>query len=252
MKIKVINPNTSLEMTEGIGEAARSVARAGTEILAVSPDFGPASIESYYDEQVAACGVLDEVRKGEDEGVDAYVIACYGDPGLHGAREATEKPVIGIAEASFYTASMLAARFSVVSVIPRVRTMLEEMIKGYGMAERIIAVRTTPLYVLDIERDPEGSMEKLRDEVRRSVKEDEAEAVCLGCAGFARFAAELEDELGVPVLDGVVCAVKQAEVLVELGKRTSKLKTYRPPERKRFTGVFSHFSTAELQREAAE
>ena len=142
MKIKVINPNTTLEMTEGIGEAARSVAAAGTEIVAVSPEFGPESIESYYDEQVAACGVLDEVRKGEAEGVDAYVIACYGDPGLHAAREMTEKPVVGIAEASFYTASMVAARFSIVSVIPRVRTLLEEMVHGYGMAERIVAIRT--------------------------------------------------------------------------------------------------------------
>ena len=252
MKIKVINPNTTMAMTEGIGEAAREAARAGTEIVAVSPDFGPESIESYHDECVAACGVLDEVRKGGAEGVDAYVVACYGDPGLQAARELTERPVIGIAEASFYTASMLAARFSVVSVIPRVRTMLEEMVRGYGMAERIIAIRTTPLHVLDIERDPAGSMEKLRDEVRRSVREDDAEAVCLGCAGFARFAAELEAELGVPVLDGVVCATKQAELLVELGKTTSKRKTYRPPEQKRFTGMFRHFSTGGTQLEAAE
>lgn len=255
MRIKVINPNTTLEMTEGIGEAARSVARDGTEIIAVSPDFGPASIESYYDEYVSACGVVDEVIKGEAEGIDAYVVACYGDPGLHAAREATTKPVIGIGEASLYTAAMLAARFSVVSVVPRVRTMLEEMVKSYGMQEKVIAIRTTPLYVLDIERDPVGSLEKLRDEVRASVKEDDAEAVCLGCAGFARFAQELEDELGVPILDGVVCATKQAEVLVELGKSTSKLKTYRPPEKKPFTGMFKHFSTdgsAEQKPQAAE
>lgn len=255
MRIKVINPNTTLEMTEGIGEAARSVAREGTEIIAVSPDFGPASIESYYDEYVSACGVIDEVIKGEAEGIDAYVVACYGDPGLHAAREATTKPVIGIGEASLYTAAMLAARFSVVSVVPRVRTMLEEMVKSYGMQEKVIAIRTTPLYVLDIERDPVGSLEKLRDEVRASVKEDDAEAVCLGCAGFARFAQELEDELGVPILDGVVCATKQAEVLVELGKSTSKRKTYRPPEKKPFTGMFKHFSTdgsAEQKPQAAE
>ena len=217
--------------------------RPGTEIAAVSPEFGPASIESYYDEYVAACGVLDEIRKGEAEGADAYVIACYGDPGLQAAREMTEKPVIGIAEASFYTAAMLAARFSIVTLIPRVRTMLEELVRGYGMADRIVAIRTTPLYVLDIERDPASAMDKLRDEVRRSVREDDAEAICLGCAGFAQFADELEQELGVPVLDGVVCATKQAELLVDLGKTTSKLKTYRPPERKRFTGMFSHFST---------
>jgi allantoin racemase len=243
MRIKVINPNTTLDMTAGIGEAARSVARPGTEIIDVSPDFGPASIESYYDECVAACGVLDEVRKGEAEDIDAYVIACYGDPGLQAAREMTTKPVIGIAEASFYMAAMLAARFSIVSVVPRIRTMLEELVRSYGMQEKVVAIRTTPLYVLDIEKDPVGSFDKLRDEVRRSVKEDDAEAVCLGCAGFAKFAQELEDELGVPVLDGVVCATKQAEVLVELGKKTSKLKTYRPPEQKRFIGMFSHFST---------
>lgn len=74
-----------------------------------------------------------------------------------------------------------------------------------------------------------------------------AEAVCLGCAGFARFAAELEAELGVPVLDGMVCATKQAELLVGLG-----LKTYRLPERKRFTGMFSHFSTADDIANTAE
>jgi len=255
MRIKVINPNTTLEMTKGIGDAARSVARPGTEIIDVSPEFGPTSIESYYDEFVSACGVLDEVRKGEEESIDAYVIACYGDPGLHAAREMTEKPVIGIAEASFYTAAMLAARFSIVSVVPRIRTMLEELVHGYGMQDKCVAIRTTPLYVLDIEKDPVTSFAKLQDEVRRSVKEDDAEAVCLGCAGFAKFAQDLEDELGVPVLDGVVCATKQAEVLVELGKTTSKLKTYRPPEKKRFDGMFAHFSTdgsADKKQAAAE
>ena len=255
MKIKVINPNTTLEMTAGIGDAARSVARPGTEIIDVSPDFGPTSIESYYDEYVAACGVLDEVRKGEEEGINAYVIACYGDPGLHAAREMTTAPVIGIAEASFYTAAMLAARFSIVSVVPRIHTLLEELVRSYGMQDKCIAIRTTPLYVLDIEKDPVGSFDMLRDEVRRSVKEDDAEAVCLGCAGFAKFAQDLEDELGVPVLDGVVCATKQAEVLVELGKKTSKLKTYRPPEQKRFKGMFAHFSTdgsADKKQAAAE
>ena len=98
MRIKVINPNTTLEMTAGIGDAARSVARPGTEIIDVSPEFGPTSIESYYDEYVAACGVLDEVRKGESEDIDAYVIACYGDPGLHGARQESQQGGGAVAE----------------------------------------------------------------------------------------------------------------------------------------------------------
>ena len=87
MRIKVINPNTTAGMTAKIGEAARGVAAPGTEILAVNPAAGPVSIESHYDEAVSVLGVLEEVRKGEAEGCDGYVIACFGDPGLLAARE---------------------------------------------------------------------------------------------------------------------------------------------------------------------
>ncbi|PZE20333.1 aspartate/glutamate racemase family protein [Paenibacillus xerothermodurans] len=242
MKIKVINPNTTWEMTKGIEHAAKSAARQGTEILAVSPEMGPVSIESYYDEYLAIPGVLEEIRKGDREGVDAYVIACYGDPGLHAARELTHAPVIGIAEASMYMASMLAARFSIVTVLPRIKTMLEELVAGYGMGHRVISIRTTPLSVLDFEKDPAKGMEVLAQEGRRAVEEDHAEAILLGCAGMAEFADRLEQELQVPVFDGVVAAVKFAEAVVDLGKTTSKLKTYKYPEKKKFIGAMSPFA----------
>ena len=238
MKIQVINPNTSLAMTESIGVAARSVARAGTEIVSVCPTFGPASIESYYDEYPCIPGILDEIGKGEEDNAEAYIIACYGDPGLFVAREMTTKPVIGIAEASLYIASILAARFSIVTVVPRVQTMLEEMVARYGFRDRVVSIRTTPLYVLDVEKDPAKALRMLGTEARKARDEDDAEAILLGCAGFAQFAQELEEELNIPVLDGVACAVKMAEAIVELGKTTSKYKTYRLPERKTFTGMF--------------
>ncbi len=242
MKIKIINPNTSEEMTRAIGAAGESVARVGTDIVSVSPAFGPASIESYYDDYLSIPGLLEEIHKGEAEQSDAYIIACYGDPGLHAARELTTKPVVGIAEASLYMASMLAARFSIVTVIPRTRTMLEEMVTGYGFRDKVVSIRTSPLYVLDVEKDPAGALEKLRLEARTARDEDDAEAILLGCAGFTQFADELEQELEIPVLDGVVCAVKLAESLVELGKTTSKYKTYRPPEKKAYTGIFEKFA----------
>ena len=100
MKIKIINPNTTLEMTESIRRMAESVCDSDTELLVVSPTIGPASIEGYVDEYMAAVGVVDEVIKGDKENCDAYIIACFGDPGLQAAREATDKPVLGIAESA--------------------------------------------------------------------------------------------------------------------------------------------------------
>jgi allantoin racemase len=243
MRIKIINPNTTWAMTEGIKNAALSVKRDDTEIIAVSPNGGPTSIESYYDKYLSIPGVLEEVKKGEAENVDAYIISCYGDPGLEAAREITSKPVLGIAESSLYLASMLAARFSIVTVLPRIKTMMEELVKGYSMEQRVLSIRTTPMGVLDFEKDPELGMEMLRQEGRRALEEDHAEAILLGCAGMAEFANELEEELGVPVIDGVVAAVKFAEGIVELGKKTSKIKTYKEPEKKNYTGTLSHFGS---------
>ncbi|MCD2476476.1 aspartate/glutamate racemase family protein, partial [Staphylococcus aureus] len=81
----------------------RQVAAAGTRVTATQPASGPVSIESHFDEVVSAVGVAETVRAGEREGgIDAYVIACFGDPGLAAARELTRAPVIGIAEAAFH------------------------------------------------------------------------------------------------------------------------------------------------------
>src|SRR5437867_9508252 len=107
MRIKVINPNTTESMTRTIGAAARSVAAPGTEIIAVSPAMGPVSIECHYDEALSTLGVLDEVRKGEADACDGYIIACFGDPGLLAAREIARGPVVGIAEAAMHAASFI-------------------------------------------------------------------------------------------------------------------------------------------------
>ncbi|MBR5128913.1 MAG: aspartate/glutamate racemase family protein, partial [Firmicutes bacterium] len=117
MKIKIINPNTTQSMTDSVEEMAKRYADEGTEIIAVSPKTGPDSVETYVDEYLAIPGVLQEIIKGEKEGCDAYIIACFGDPGLQAAREVTDKPVLGIAESAIATAKVLAPYFSIVSVL---------------------------------------------------------------------------------------------------------------------------------------
>jgi allantoin racemase len=244
MRIKVINPNTTASMTAKIGAAARAVAASGTEIIACSPAGGPVSIEGHYDEAVAAMGVLEEVRAGERDGCAAYVIACFGDPGLLAAREVATGPVLGIAEAAMHMASFITTGFSVVTTLPRSVNQLRHLAELYGMSRFLLNVRASKLAVLDLEEEGSQARRVVLAECRRAVEEDGAGAVLLGCAGMADLAAEIERQLGVPVIDGVAAAVKQAEALVGLGLKTSKTGELAYPLPKTYVGRFADLAPA--------
>ncbi|HZG85809.1 aspartate/glutamate racemase family protein [Paenibacillus sp.] len=242
MKIKIINPNTSSALNEELRREALKVVRPSTEIIAASPEMGPSSIESFYDEYLSIPGLFKEIRKGDaEEGADAYVIACFGDPGLLGARELTSAPVLGIAEAAMTMASMIAATFSIVTTLPRTRLMSEHLVQHYGMREKCRSVRTTSLHVLDVLADPDASVRQIAEECRKAVEEDRAEAIVLGCAAMAAHKARIERLAGVPVVDGVLAAVKYCEALVDLGAKTSKSLTFAEPEKKTYTGMLRSF-----------
>ncbi|MBM3677447.1 MAG: aspartate/glutamate racemase family protein [Actinobacteria bacterium] len=233
MRILVINPNTSEEMTRDIGEAARRYARPGTEIEAVSPEWGPRSIEGHYEDYVAAVAALEVVRDRASE-FDGVVIACYGDPGLAAAREISPVPVVGIAEASMLTACTVAHSFSIVTVLERVKPMLADMVRMHGLEHRCASIRTTPLSVLDCERDPSSAGREIIVAARAAIAEDGAEAICLGCAGMGPLDKLVQEEIGIPVLDGTACAVKMLEGILDYGITTSRVAAYKEPEPKEY------------------
>jgi len=247
MRIKVINPNTSQSMTDLIGAAARAVAGPGVEIEAVSPQHGPASIEGHYDEVMSCVGLLEEVRRGEAEGVDAYVIACFGDPGLDAARELARGPVIGVAEAAMRSASYLATGFSVVTTLKRTVVIAEHLVDKYGLRGYCRRVRASELAVLELEDPASNAYRTILDECRRALAEDDSGAIVLGCAGMADLCQRLSDELGVPVIDGVVAATVTAEGLVRARLATSKLGDYAQPLPKAYAGLVAGFAPGALR-----
>jgi allantoin racemase len=242
MKIKVINPNTTDSMTRKIGEAARAAAAPGTSIVAVSPAAGPVSIEGHYDEAVSVVGLLEEIQAGEADGVDGYVIACFGDPGLLAAREAARGPVLGIAEAAMHTASFVATGFSVVTTLARTRIIAQHLVESYGMTRFCRGIRATDLAVLDLGKPGSEARRVVVDECRRALSEDGAGAIVLGCAGMADLAAEIQQALRVPVIDGVAAAVGFVEVLVRLGFGTSKVGDLAYPLPKTYVGWLSRLT----------
>lgn len=240
MRILVINPNTTASMTAKIGEAAAKAAAPGTEIVAVNPVYGPASIEGYYDEVFAIPGMIEEVRRHPD--ADAFIIACFDDTGLDAARCATGAPVIGIGEAGFHIASLVSGKFGVVTTLARSIPAIAHNLSKYGLLTRCASVRASDVAVLDLELPGSDACKKISEEIGRLVSEDGAEAIVLGCAGMADLAQQLAEEHGLPVLDGVSCAVKLAEGLVSLGIRTSRAGGYAAPRSKVYAGEFAKYS----------
>ncbi|MFB2550710.1 aspartate/glutamate racemase family protein [Ensifer soli] len=241
MRILIVNPNTTVSMTRKAAGAAREVAAAGTEIVEATSRMGPASIEGHYDGALAVPGLLAEIARGEAEGIDAAVIACFDDTGLDAARSRANVPVLGLCESALVTAGFLAQRFSVVTTLERSRVLLENLSRHYGMGGRA-RVRAADIPVLELEDPASGALPKLRSEIERALAEDGAEAIVLGCAGMADLARRLQQDYGVPVVDGVAAAVKQAEALVSLGLSTSKRGSYAAPLSKAYAGAMAPFA----------
>jgi allantoin racemase len=232
-RIAVVNPNTTAAMTARVVAAARPSTRPDTVLLAVTPTEGAATIESHVDEVHGAAGVLREVERLEGlaaaERPDAYVVACFGDTGVPGAREAAAGPVVGMTEAALTTATLVAHRFSVITMPKRTREQSDRVVAALGLGHRctvravdepVAAVESSSLHLLDL----------FVEEGRRAIDDDAAEAIVLGCAGLADLAEPLSRALGVPVVEGVAAAVAQAEGLLAQGLGTSRISTWSRPE----------------------
>jgi allantoin racemase len=242
MKIRVINPNTTAAMTAAIGRSAAAVADPGTVIEAVQPTFGAPAIEGHHDDVWGAAGVAEQVRLGEAAGANAYVIACFGDPGLHAARELARGPVIGVAEAGFHAASFIATGFSVVTTLERTCVIARHLVAQYGFERQCRGIHATELEVLELEQPGSEAFSRIVAAAREALAKDRSGAIVLGCAGMAQLCARLQAEVGVPVIDGVAAAVKFAEGLVKLGLGTSKQGDYALPLPKRYAGLAAPFS----------
>jgi allantoin racemase len=241
MLIHVVNPNTTQSFTDKIAAAARA-ASASSEILATQPDMGPVSIEGYYDEAISVPGMLQRIAEAETKNVAGHIIACFDDTGLDAARTLARAPVIGIGEAAFHAATLVAGKFSVVTTLSRSIPAIEHNLVRYGLATRCAKVRASEVPVLSLEEPNSPARKLISQEIELAKTEDRAEAIVLGCAGMADLAASLSAEHGLPVIDGVSIAVGLIELLARNKISTSKRGGYASPLPKLYKGIFASFA----------
>ena len=238
-KICIINPNTTRAMTQKIDLTAKKFASADTEIVSVEPNVGPESIEGFYDEAFCIPGLVEEIEKHSD--ADSYIIACFDDTGLEVIRSITEKPVIGIGEAAYHIATMVAGNFTVITTLSRSIRPLTHNLKKYGLFENCVKVTAIEVPVLDLENISKENLDKLNKGIQDTKENDNAEAIILGCAGMADLAKNLETKHKLPVIEGVSSAIVLAEGLVNLKIKTSKVGSYALPRKKEYMGYLNKF-----------
>lgn len=215
-------------------------AREGSEIEVFSLDRGPASIESEYEEVLAAPETVAKVVEAEAKGAEAVVIDCMLDPGLDAAREKVSIPVVGPAKASTHVAAMLGHRFSIVTVVERLVAPFYKRVRAYGLAEKLASVRAIEVPVLELHQNREAAVPLLVEQAVKAIDGDGAHVIVFGCTGMAGLAQEVRLGLEgrgypVPVVDPSITALRVAEALVDLGLSQSK-RTYPAPPQKTIVG----------------
>jgi allantoin racemase len=238
MRIVIVNPNTTRAMTQTIAASARKAASPSTEIVAVQPSSGPASIEGVYDGALAVPGVIEEIVRAEASGsTDAFIIACFDDTGLDAARSVAVAPVIGIGEAAFHIASLVSSRFAVITTLARSVPIIERNLAITGLVARCAGVYATDIPVLALEDPASNARARIAELIDAAIRGQHANGIVLGCAGMSNMAADLSAAHGLPVIEGVSAATRLAETLIGLRLKTSKLGLWASPLPKSYGGM---------------
>jgi len=236
VKILLLNPNTTRAVTDLLYSAGTKVISPGTELVAATAERGVPYIATRAEAQIGGAIAL-EMLAAADSSVDAAIIAAFGDPGLFGARELFDIPVVGLAEAAMLTACMLGRRFSIVTFARALAPWYQECVTMHGLDARCAGIRTldgTFESISNVQAEKEDMLVSLAN---RAVEQDDADVVILSGAPLAGLADKVRDRIPVPVVDPTAAAVRQAETLVTLKPRKATAGTFRRPDPKPTIGL---------------
>ena len=219
-RILVVNPNSNEIVTKGLDEALSPLRfSGGPEIVCRTLKEGPIGIETQEHVESVALPLARLVAT--EKSFDAFVIACYSDPGLHVCREATAKPVFGINECGVLTALTRGERFGVIAIKQRSVRRHIRYLRQMGLMERLAGERPLNMSVAET-ASGEGTLAKMIEIGRQLRDIDGAEVIVMGCAGMARHRAPLEAEIGIPVIEPTQAAVSMALGTVVFGGTTHR------------------------------
>ncbi len=247
MKLLVINPNISDDVTALIESEALRSAAPGTELVVRMAGHGVEYIETRFESLIAAGAVAEVIaghtRPGSDP-VDGVVVAAFGDPGMPALKELTDVPVIGITEAALCAAALQGHRFSIIAISDRIRPWYLECVERFGLGGRLASIRSINESLNGIGSVQQDFKETLLALSRQAVTEDGADVVILAGAPLAGLARELRGQIPVPVVDGISAGIRMAEAVVGLQSGPHRAGAFAPPPVKARSGLSENLDAA--------
>ncbi len=215
----VINPNSSERVTKGIEAAVAPLERFGVPISCVTLSEGPPAIESQMQADLTVAPLLKLAKQHPHAA--GFVIACFGDPGLHALRDLVGVPVVGIQEAAVTMALTLGQRFGVIAILPASVPRHLRAFGAMGMRDRLAGDRALGSGVAEL-ADADKTLSAMIRTGTALRDEDGADVLIMGCAGMAGYREALEDALGVPVVEPCQAGVALAMSQIVLGYSKAK------------------------------
>lgn len=235
MKLLIINPNISDDVTTLIAaEVERSKAQ-DTQFTICTARFGVEYIETRLESMLAGTAAAEVIA--ENPGFDAAMVAAFGDPGMPALKELCDAPVIGITESALAAASLLGSRISIIAISPRITAWYRDCVESYGYASRLTSIHSLSDPLNSIGSVQQEFGQKLVQLAQTAVERDGADVIVLAGAPLAGLARQVEDKIPVPVVDGISAGVKLTEAIVALHNNPHRAGSYGPPPQKARKGL---------------
>jgi allantoin racemase len=244
MKLLVINPNISEDVTALIETEALRSASQDTELVVRTAGHGVEYIETRFESLIAAGAVAEIIAASRSDQIDGVVVAAFGDPGMPALKELADVPVVGITEAALCAAALQGQRFSIIAISDRIRPWYLDCVERFGLGGRLASIRSINETLNGIGSVQQDFKETLLALSRQAVAEDGADVVILAGAPLAGLARELRGQIPVPVVDGISAGIRMAEAVVGLQSGHHRAGAFAPPPVKARRGLSENLDAA--------
>ena len=219
IEICIINPYSSAVSNEKIKLCAQKILDKSSSILINDKSFQ----EDYYDlhsETINISKLINAVETNNSS--DAFIVISFEDIGVDTIRKITSKPIIGLGEATFYTANIIANKFSIITNLSQSHEALKNNLIKYDMEHKCVSINSIEVPVLDMDTMSKSNLNKLDNEIQRTISEDDPEAIIITSPGILNLSKNLSNKFNIPIIEGVTAATALIENFVKLDLQIKK------------------------------